>query len=421
MRALLLLALLAAPALEHGGAAQRKQRTADRYTRTRVRHAAGAGGDLFAVLPGGPTAGQMATGVLTGSKGEATTTQRATGMLCQGSTQLNAIVNDQPCVEPLGLLAQKGHTNLTANGTAFDNSSTWAPYSGGVAAPTVTANAAAAPDGTTTAERIDLPAVDVTAGNFSALINGGFSTSNVSWSVYAKGVSSGGTFYVFFQEFTSDTFTSAPCTYTTSAWTRCVVSVSTPNGGGYVHLGVRNVAAMASQGAQSFYAWGGDVEDSPYPHSIVTAQAGTSADNVNVVDTAVPGAGGSLSVDFTPLWNAANAPSVGAIFDSRNAGTDSGLLAYVLGADASKLVFRVSSSGTVQTFQVSGITWTRGTTYHLGFTWGAAGISAILNGTVVGTGPAQVATGYSSVMYLGCDNTGGNQLDGYVSNLRVNR
>src|SRR4029077_1644502 len=110
----------------------------------------------------------------TGSKGETLTFARSSSATCLKTvgTAPQTIANgdmvtcttNQPRVMPgadgtniLGLLVEDARTNSALRSQQIENAA-WTAANAVVAAPTITANAAVAPDGTTTAERVQIPA-----------------------------------------------------------------------------------------------------------------------------------------------------------------------------------------------------------------------------------------------------------------------
>jgi lysophospholipase L1-like esterase len=161
--------------------------------------------------------------------------------------------------------------NLVQYSEQLDNTAFWNVVgvdSGSVTstfAPVVTADAATAPDGTGTAERIDYHAI----GASNSLTGLYHSFSGTDWaigdqivvSVYLKGVpgvSDSGTLYLF-DSADAINYHYQTCSYTSARWTRCVLySAAFANGTDTFQLGVdtRGSSTMAFQPAQSVYAWG---------------------------------------------------------------------------------------------------------------------------------------------------------------------
>lgn len=157
--------------------------------------------------------------------------------------------------------------------TYSEDFSNWTSLGGGVAAPVVTVNQEIAPDGTLTADKIDLPAV-TGAGNYSVTFTVGATNpqnTNTTFSIWLKGVAGGEVIYMNVPGFTKTT----TCTLTTS-WQRFSVVSYPNNAGGAIEIGVdlRN-GANTAKSAQSYYAWGAQTVqanwEGPYQKTVATA------------------------------------------------------------------------------------------------------------------------------------------------------
>lgn len=202
----------------------------------------------------------------TGAKGEALTfTRDSAGTCLKGSTL--AIANgdmvtcstDQPRVMyggdgtgGLGLLVEPARTNTALRSQEIEiDGGVWLPLNQVSAAPLVTSNAGVAPDGTTTAERIQFAAC--TAGNYSVVYQpnacaGGSNTR----SVFLKGVSGSGTTTI-----NPGSGAAQSCSFNATTWTRCVqenVAVAA-----HVMIG-NNCAPGGTLSAADVYVWGAQCE-----------------------------------------------------------------------------------------------------------------------------------------------------------------
>lgn len=137
------------------------------------------------------------------------------------------------------------------------SSASWTKYSfGGPAAPTITANYATAPDGTMTADRVQIPSVGT--GFQSAFLQSVGSTSGTfTVSFYIKGTSASGTFKY------GALYSNAVCSsgaYTSSAWTRLSFT-GTITATGQVRIGSDEaVCGGGPLAAQDVLIWGVKVE-----------------------------------------------------------------------------------------------------------------------------------------------------------------
>lgn len=142
--------------------------------------------------------------------------------------------------------------NLVLHSESFDNAA-WSKsaLSGQIV---VTANASTAPDGTASADRIDLPAGS--AGGYTHLAQLFEIAAPHSASIYFKGVAGGETVFVMMSQFTNGPVYRRLAAALTTEWQRFVLP-SDLTGAVYIQLGVDSRdASQAPRGAQSFYAWG---------------------------------------------------------------------------------------------------------------------------------------------------------------------
>jgi hypothetical protein len=223
-----------------------------------------------------------------------------------------ACTSGQPRVMPggdgdggLGLLVEGARTNSAIRSQEFQNSGAWT--TSGTVSLTVTADQAVAPDGTTTADRIQIAAASIT--DFAGLTQGAGSATGTAdaYSVYLRGVSGSGTVYLI-----RNAGTCQACSYVSTSWTRCRF-VTTTTGTSTVMLGVDPAQAVSScaSGATSaldFYAWGFQVERAA---SYVTSYVPTTSAAAARATEAQPslplvfgaGTGASIALTIVPYVN----------------------------------------------------------------------------------------------------------------------
>jgi len=246
----------------------------------------------------------------TGAKGEtltfarasvATCTKTATGGLVSSGIangDLVVLTNNQPRVEydsagVLGLLVESSRTNSVLRSAELGNAAWIKTETAGTV--TVTSDYATAPDGTTSAERVQFSACP-TAGQESVLrtvISGGSGTSGSS-TVYLRGTSGSGT--VTYSTNNSGGFAtgtvSTTCSFVSTAWTRCVLAAQTysSNAASEFILGCSRVnygsGVPADTGAADVLVWGTQYEAGAYATSYIpttSAAVTRSADDAQYV------------------------------------------------------------------------------------------------------------------------------------------
>lgn len=147
-------------------------------------------------------------------------------------------------------------TNLITQPEAFNNAY-WGVIGGTAAAPVVTANLVAAPDGTTTADRIVFPAV-TTAGHFSVVYTATpISLSAIPYKngLWLRGALGGEEIYIMVTP-NGSTFYRLRVTLTTG-WQRFSLPFTPTATTHYVQIGTdRRDASQTATAAATVYAWG---------------------------------------------------------------------------------------------------------------------------------------------------------------------
>jgi hypothetical protein len=212
----------------------------------------------------------------TGAKGETMTFTRASSGTCLKGNTTSGIANgdlvtcstNQPRVMPggdgtggNGLLVEGPRTNDALRSEEFDNAA-WVKVASGVAAPTVTADAATAPDNTTTADRIQIPAT--TAGQYS-VVDQSAGTYRYSGSLFIKGNSQSGTLDLDCHNGSDHCST---CAYVADSWTRCSCD-SVTSGASLFIFGNYGAGCGSARDAQDFFAWGAQVESGAFVTSYI--------------------------------------------------------------------------------------------------------------------------------------------------------
>lgn len=308
----------------------------------------------------------------------------ATGTLQTAANNVARFDHDPVTLAAKGLLIEEARANQILQSADVSNAA-WAK--GG--APTVTANQAVAPDGTTTAARIDLPTV--TGTSFSQVNQSFTETAAVyCFSVWLRGVAGGERVYLMATP-NAVLYYSTPCVLTT-AWQRFTLITSALTAvPWFFQLGFdRRDAAQTVTNACSFYAWGGQVELGPFATSTIPT---TSASVTRAADVATMAVGSWYTAGKGTLASEAMMPVAQA------AGTSPDIVSLDDGTNNNRLWLYVSSPSTSVAFMANGGATqfntatgaiTLGATFRqaVAFTGGAQAFCA--NGGSVGT--ASIAT-----------------------------
>lgn len=250
-------------------------------------------------------------GTYVDSLGGAITSQRASTVSCRGAdgVSLTTVSANVICVEPEGVLNERGVTNKLLRNSELDNASIWVPAGSTATAPVVTANATPSPlSGGGAAERVDFPAV--TSG-YSILYQGVSGVSGAhTFSVYAKAVSGTPTFYLSYEN--GVTWFSATCSPNTTTWTRCELRMPSPVTSGVVQFGVdiRGSSTETAKAASSVYLTLAQLEarhvaTSPIPTAGTQVARADATMTVTKPDWLTSTAPACIRYCLTPKWTGA--------------------------------------------------------------------------------------------------------------------
>lgn len=200
---------------------------------------------------------------LTGAKGETLAFTRTTSGTClKGNTTSIAVGDlvtcavDQPRVMaggtgtgPLGLLTERPGRNVILQSESID-SATWNKAGNGVAAPTVTADFALAPDNTLTAERVQIPAAGIGQESIVYQLPGATGDSAL---LHVRGNGTSGT--VDLEVENGATAYCVSCAYNATTYTPCV-TVGLAASTYFVFGNTQIRCGGGARGAQDLIVWG---------------------------------------------------------------------------------------------------------------------------------------------------------------------
>lgn len=383
----------------------------------------------FAPADGTGMGSSCACAAVTTKDGTAVTFTRASTGTCMTGGENSLIANssmvtcavDAPRVMPggdgagsKGLLSETAATNTTIRSEEFNNAAWSGSSAGGPAAPTVGANAAVAPDGTTTAERLQIPATGV--GQYSAMLQvpatgACAASSTVSATVYIKGNGTSGTTDLFINDGAGGT-NNASCAFVPSTWTRCrLEGVVTTAGAGSGNLLIGNLTLVnggIARDAVDVFMWGAQCEVAAKASSYVKTE-GTSqtraVDLASVASTIPSGGLKSWSATYIPHIITATAYAVATRIDANNE--------FVLGPIVSNNRCTWRIGGTLTTQDASSAPTLNvensGRCYYDG-----SDRASCLGGTCNTTASSLTLPGGAATVYLGRSATGTVQTNGII-------
>lgn len=328
--------------------------------------------------------------------------------------------NNEPRVESsggvLGLRVEGARTNETLRSQEVENV-VWATSVSGVAAPTITANFATAPDGTLTADRVQISACP-TVGNASGINQtSGAIASPSSSSVYLKANSGTPSVSICMFGITTGTRACTQFSLNTSTWTRAVVPNVTNTGGMNMEIACENRTASytgaTNTGAADILVWGAQSEAGAYATSYIPTVAAAVTRNVEVAYfNSLTGTPQSVAATFQAGYSTTtHGPYV---FLANDTTASNMLLSYV--DTAGKLVGQCNQTGAlcasnnesaVQTFPGTHRTavWRVPNT-----TW-----AGVFNGVETSRADGRSAHPTLNRLYIGSYFSTGSELDGIVT------
>lgn len=179
-----------------------------------------------------------------------------------------------------GQHGEGARTNYALRSQQFDQAAVWQPLAAGASLPTVTADQAVAPDGTTTADRIQFGATDGSGTQYSILFQTMPNVGQpVSGSLFFKGNGTSGSLDI--GVYTGAAYVCASCSYVSGSWTRCSDDNVSQSGASPTMLfGNAAVVGFCNRGAQpaaDVFVWAGQYELGSFTSSyIATTSAGVT-------------------------------------------------------------------------------------------------------------------------------------------------
>ena len=211
----------------------------------------------FAPASGAGVANTCDGGVVTGAKGEALSETRSSVQGCiDETTGTGCIVPANTlCVVQGGTTAAQGSFQQTVVQTeAFDNAS-WANSTSSAPVPTLNAaDAVLSPVGTLTAEDYSFPAISGSGYSYLKRNNGCPASTASTLSVWAKSISGGTTIDLTIQT-GALSWSSTPCTISTSKWTRCSATATTGTASS-AYFGLGQVDVSTTRADTRVALWG---------------------------------------------------------------------------------------------------------------------------------------------------------------------
>jgi hypothetical protein len=310
------------------------------------------------------------------------------------------------------LSVETAHTNILLRSQEFDDSAVWNNFGSSSAGLVLdAANSAVAPDGTMTADRlIASQNVTIGAGSYCIMRQTLFAAggSTYTYSIWLK-AGTATSVRMFLGDTLTITTVDVPLT---SAWQRFTLTkVQGASVTLYAYLGYADQTANVN--GQTFYAWGGQVEQSAFAHSYVATAAATATcnkDEVTVPTAALPVASGLALVTFIPLWSS-NAGA--SLFDSRSSAVlpPNGIALSVAGGTTSFL------AGTAANAVDGALAWVAGQSYQLRCDWGAGNMALTRDAVLVVNGAGKTMPTSQGMLRVGQNFSNANQADGYISSL----
>ncbi len=380
----------------------------------------------FATASGaGMTAACDGTAV-TLTDGTSTTFSRASNGTCMKGGTLTGIANGDVVVltsnKPrvmyggdgtgvLGVLKEPAATNFTHYSEQLDNAY-WTPIGAGAADPIVTANAATAPDGASTADHINMAATS--ANQLSIMYStAGCAAGLDSMSCFVRGVSGSGTTDIGVVTDAS-VYSTAACSFVSTSWTRCTLDNITVVSDGSLFFGnSSNVNGHTVRAASDVYLWGCQCEAGDRTTSYIPTTSANVARAKDVLTASVTWPSSSTASMSAQLVTPSHIDTSDTAFMLSTNGTN-----YFVDYTSSgpnkvdvDIAGSVTSKSTVGSWAASAVNW-------VGLKYDGTKLYSCLNGTCANSTVALTLPSGAMTLRIGEDlSGGGDNPAGVVKNL----
>ena len=336
------------------------------------------------------------------------------GVLQTAGTNVPRFDTDPATLAPRGLLIEEARTNIILQSADIANAA-WTKGGNVVAAPTVTANQATAPDGTLVAAKIVYPAaVGATARSIVAQ-SPTATVAAYAFTIWLKGNAGGEVLYLMA---TPDAITWHRQQVTlTTTWQRFTLQTTNLSAATwYFQIGcdLRD-AGQSGTAAQTIFAWGGQLELGAFPTSYIPT---TTAAATRAADVA------TMPVGF--VFPATIA--IDAMLPQLVGGNGNAQLLFDDGTSANLLILRTTTTNVTASYvaatvatatAASGVAATVNTPFRYGVIATTTGLTISQSGSVpVTNAGASPAAGSMTTMRLGQNSSGTVTADGYLRRVR---